>query len=56
MLAELTQRIAAGELSRDEVATAMTVLLDSTVGDEPKAAFLARARDAVIALKPGGAT
>jgi len=40
MLAELTQRVAAGELSRDEAATAMTVLLDSTVGDEPKAAFL----------------
>ncbi len=40
MLAELTQRVAAGELSRDEVASAMAALLDPAVNDEAKAAFL----------------
>jgi anthranilate phosphoribosyltransferase len=40
MLAELTQRIATGELTGGEVAQAMTALLDPAVGDEAKAAFL----------------
>jgi len=40
MLADLQQRAVAGELSRDEVARAMAALLDPSVGDESKAAFL----------------
>jgi anthranilate phosphoribosyltransferase len=40
MLADLTQRVLAGELAREEVAQAVTALLDPSVGDDAKAAFL----------------
>jgi len=40
MLADLTQRAASGELSRDEIAQAMFALLDEMTGDQARAGFL----------------